>query len=49
MKFLSNLFNNHNETNFDIQKLLNYLDNFKYNLKDISLNFLIKGIITIKN
>ena len=49
MKFLCNLFDIHNEKNFDKQKLLNYLDNFRYNLKDISLNLLIKGIITIKN
>ena len=49
LEFLCNLFDNHNETNFDKQKLLNYLDNFRYNLKDISLNFLIKGIITNKN
>ena len=49
MKFLSNLFDIRNEKNFDKQKLLNYLDNFRYNLKDISLNLLIKGIITFKN
>ena len=49
MKFLKNLFNNNNEMNFDKQKLLIYLDNYRYNLKDISLNFLIKGIITNKN
>ena len=49
MKFLKNLFDNNNEMNFDIQKLLIYLDNYRYNLKDISLNFLIKGIITNKN
>ena len=49
MKFLTNLFDNNNEMNFDKQKLLIYLDNYRYNLKDISLNFLIKGIITNKN
>jgi len=49
MKFLKNLFDNNNEINFDKQKLLIYLDNYRYNLKDISLNFLIKGIITNKN
>ena len=49
MKFLENLFDNNNEMNFDKQKLLIYLDNYRYNLKDISLNFLIKGIITNKN
>jgi len=49
MKFLKNLFDNNNEMNFDKQKLLIYLDNYRYNLKDISLNFLIKGIITNKN
>ena len=49
MKFLNNLFGNNNEMNFDKQKLLIYLDNYRYNLKDISLNFLIKGIITNKN
>ena len=49
MKFLKNLFDNNNEMNFDRQKLLIYLDNYRYNLKDISLNFLIKGIITNKN
>ena len=48
MKFLENLFDNNNEMNFDKQKLLIYLDNYRYNLKDISLNFLIKGIITNK-
>ena len=48
-KFLKNLFDNNNEMNFDKQKLLIYLDNYRYNLKDISLNFLIKGIITNKN
>ena len=48
MKFLKNLFDNNNEMNFDKQKLLIYLDNYRYNLKDISLNFLIKGIITNK-
>ena len=49
MIFLKNLFDNNNEMNFDKQKLLIYLDNYRYNLKDISLNFLIKGIITNKN
>ena len=49
MKFLKNLFDNNNEMNFDKQKLLIYLDNYRYNLKDISLNFLIKGIINKKN
>ena len=49
MKFLKNLFDNNNEINFDKQKLLIYLDNYRYNLKDISLNFLIKGIIPNKN
>jgi len=49
LEFLCNLFDNHNETNFDKQKLLNYLDNYRYNLKDISLNFLVKGIISNKN
>ena len=49
MKFLMNLFDNNNEMNFDKQKLLIYLDNYRYNLQDISLNFLIKGIITNKN
>ena len=49
MKFLKNLFDNNNEMNFDKQKLLIYLDNYRYNLKDISLNFLIKGIIPNKN
>ena len=49
MKFLKNLFDNNNEMDFDKQKLLIYLDNYRYNLKDISLNFLIKGIITNKN
>tara|TARA_B100001105_G_scaffold22014_1_gene15667 strand:- start:144 stop:653 length:510 start_codon:yes stop_codon:yes gene_type:complete len=49
MQFLKNLFDNNNEMNFDKQKLLIYLDNYRYNLKDISLNFLIKGIITNKN
>ena len=49
MKFLKNLFDNNNEMNFDKQKLLIYLDNYRYNLKDISLNFLIKGIINNKN
>ena len=49
MKFLKNLFDNNNEMNFDKQKLLIYLDNYRYNLKDISLNLLIKGIITNKN
>ena len=49
MKFLKNLFDNNNEMNFDKQKLLIYLDNYRHNLKDISLNFLIKGIITNKN
>ena len=49
MKFLKNLFDNNNEMNFDKQKLLIYLDNYRYNLKDISLNFLLKGIITNKN
>jgi len=49
IKFLNNLFDNDNEMNFDKQKLLIYLDNYRYNLKDISLNFLIKGIITNKN
>ena len=49
MKFLTNLFDTYNEMNFDKQKLLIYLDNYRYNLKDISLNFLIKGIITNKN
>ena len=49
MKFLKNLFDDNNEMNFDKQKLLIYLDNYRYNLKDISLNFLIKGIITNKN
>ena len=49
MKFLENLFDNNNEMDFDKQKLLIYLDNYRYNLKDISLNFLIKGIITNKN
>ena len=49
MKFLKNLFGSNNEINFDKQKLLIYLDNYRYNLKDISLNFLIKGIITNKN
>ena len=49
MKFLKNLFDNNNEMNFDKQKLLIYLDNYRDNLKDISLNFLIKGIITNKN
>ena len=49
MKFLKNLFDNNNEINFDIQKLLIYLDNYRYNLQDISLNFLIKGIISNKN
>ena len=49
IKFLKNLFDNNNEMNFDKQKLLIYLDNYRYNLKDISLNFLIKGIITNKN
>lgn len=49
MKFLKNLFDNNNKMNFDKQKLLIYLDNYRYNLKDISLNFLIKGIITNKN
>ena len=49
MKFLKNLFDNNNVMNFDKQKLLIYLDNYRYNLKDISLNFLIKGIITNKN
>ena len=49
MKFLKNLFDNSNEINFDIQKLLIYLDNYRYNLQDISLNFLIKGILTNKN
>ena len=49
MKFLKNLFDNNNEMNFDKQKLLIYLDNYRYNLQDISLNFLIKGIITNKN
>ena len=49
MKFLKNLFDNNNEMNFDKHKLLIYLDNYRYNLKDISLNFLIKGIITNKN
>ena len=48
MKFLKNLFDNNNEMNFDKQKLLIYLDNYRYNLKDMSLNFLIKGIITNK-
>jgi len=46
---LKNLFDNNNEMDFDKQKLLIYLDNYRYNLKDISLNFLIKGIITNKN
>ena len=49
MKFLKNLFDNNNEMDFDKQKLLIYLDNYRYNLKDISLNFLIKGIINKKN
>ena len=49
MKFLKNLFDDNNEMNFDKQKLLIYLDNYRYNLKDISLNFLIKGIINKKN
>ena len=49
MKFLKNLFDNKNEMNFDKQKLLIYLDNYRYNLKDISLNFLIKGIISNKD
>ena len=49
MKFLTNLFDTNNEMNFDKQKLLIYLDNYRFNLKDISLNFLIKGIITNKN
>ena len=49
MKFLKNLFDNNNKMNFDKQKLLIYLDNYRHNLKDISLNFLIKGIITNKN
>ena len=49
MEFLMNLFNGDNTTNFDKQKLLNYLDNYRYNLKDISLNFLVKGIISNKN
>ena len=49
MKFLKNLFDNNNKMNFDKQKLLIYLDNYRYNLKNISLNFLIKGIITNKN
>ena len=49
MEFLMNLFNSDNTTNFDKQKLLNYLDNYRYNLKDISLNFLVKGIISNKN
>ena len=49
LEFLCNLFDNHNETNVDKQKLLNYLDNYRYNLKDISLNFLVKGIISNKN
>ena len=49
MKFLKNLFDNNNVMNFDKQKLLIYLDNYRYNLKNISLNFLIKGIITNKN
>ena len=49
MKFLTNLFDTNNEMNFNKQKLLIYLDNYRYNLKDISLNFLIKGIITNKN
>ena len=49
MKFLKNLFDNNNEMNFDKQKLLIYLDNYRYNLKDISLNFLIKGIISNKD
>ena len=49
MKFLTNLFDTNNEMNFDKQKLLIYLDNYRYNLKNISLNFLIKGIITNKN
>ena len=49
MKFLMNLFDNNNEMNFDKHKLLIYLDNYRYNLQDISLNFLIKGIITNKN
>ena len=49
MKFLTNLFDTNNKMNFDKQKLLIYLDNYRYNLKDISLNFLIKGIITNKN
>ena len=48
MKFLENIFDDRNETNFNKQKLLNYLDNYRNNLKDISLNFLIKGIITNK-
>ena len=48
MEFLMNLFNGDNTTNFDKQKLLNYLDNYRYNLKDISLNFLVKGIISNK-
>ena len=49
MKFLKNLFDNNNVMNFDKQKLLIYLDNYRDNLKDISLNFLIKGIINNKN
>ena len=49
MEFLKNLFNGDNTINFDKQKLLNYLDNYRYNLKDISLNFLVKGIISNKN
>ena len=49
MEFLMNLFNGDNTTKIDKQKLLNYLDNYRYNLKDISLNFLVKGIISNKN
>jgi len=49
IQFLKTLFDKNNERNFDKEKLLNYLDNFRHNLKDISLNFLIKGIITNKN
>ena len=49
MKFLVNIFDEHHETNFEKQKLLNYLDNYRNNLKDISLNFLVKGVITNKS
>ena len=47
-KFLNDLFDENNKKKLNIRKLFRYFDNFSNNIEYISLNSLIKGIISIK-